>query len=412
MARSFSTLVARRYFFSRSNRSFINIISGISVVAVAVGTTAIIAILSVFNGLEGLIRSLFESFDPDLQVSAELGKSFIVTDEWLQSLQEVEGVGIVTEVLEDNALLRYRTSQQVVAVKGVSESFLEHTRMERVIDQGELKLRDDNLRYAVVGRGIQYAMGISVQNDLYALQFYYPNNLRAGAITNPGSMYTTLQLVPGGIFAIEKQYDENYVFVPLDFAEELFNTNGIRKRTAIEVMVEPGYSVTTVQNNLREHLSSEFKVLNSDEQHASFLRAIRTEKLIAALASVVVLIVASFNIFFSLSMLAIEKKKDISLLYAVGATPNLVRRIFLLEGGLIAGTGVLSGLGISLLLIWVQRTFGLIKMGLSAAVMDSYPVELQTRDVLITVGSIILITLLASLRPAQIATRTSTLENL
>ncbi|HAA11869.1 MAG TPA: hypothetical protein DCE41_09290 [Cytophagales bacterium] len=412
MARSLTRMVARRYFFSKNNRSFINVISGISVSAVAVGTMMLIIVLSVFNGLEELIRSLFASFDPDIQITVVEGKSFLVTDEWLDSLSAVEGVGILTEVLEDNALLRYRDGQQVVKVKGVGESFLEHNRMENVITQGELKLREDRLRYAIVGRGIQYALGISPQNDFYALQFFYPKASRPGAFTPTSQMYTSGNLLPGGIFAIEKQYDENYVFVPLDFAEELFNTQSERKRTSVEIMVAEGYSVASVQRNLRAHLGDSFQVLNSDEQHASLLRAIQTEKLIVYLVFFLVLAVASFNIFFSLSMLAIEKKRDISVLYAMGATDGLIRKIFLLEGGLIALVGGGVGLILGFLVTWAQKTFGIVKMGMTAAVMDDYPVELEAQDFMYSVACIVLITLLASLRPAKIATRTSTLENL
>lgn len=372
----------------------------------------LIIVLSVFNGLEELIRSLFASFDPDIQITAVEGKSFQVTDDWLGSLQAVEGVGIVTEVLEDNALLRYRDGQQVVKVKGVAESFLEHNRMENVITQGELKLRDDRLRYAIVGRGIQYALGISPQNDFYALQFFYPRAIRPGGITPTAQMYNSGNLLPGGIFAIEKQYDENYVFVPLDFAEELFNTQNQQKRTSVEVMVASGHSVSRVQRNLRAHLGEGFQVLNSDEQHASLLRAIQTEKLIVYLVFFLVLAVASFNIFFSLSMLAIEKKRDISVLYAMGATDGLIRGIFLLEGGLIALLGGGVGLVLGFVVTWAQKTFGIVKMGMTAAVMDDYPVRMEPLDFGYSVACIVLITLLASLRPAKIATRTSTLENL
>ena len=412
MARPLVPFIARRYFFSRKNRNFINLISGISVVAVGVSTAALIIVLSVFNGLEGLIRSLFASFDPDVQITATLGKSFTVTDEWLAELDSIEGVGVLTEVLEDNALLRYRDGQMVVKVKGVGESFLAQDRMQDVLAQGELKLRDDQLRYAIVGRGIQYALGISPQNDFYALTFFYPKNTRPGAFMQPGGMYNTRNLMPAGIFAIEKQYDENYVFVPLDFAEELFQAEGQRKRTAVEVMVEPGYSVKAVQASLRQHLGEDFKVLNSDEQHSSLLRALQTERLVVYFVFFIVLGVASFNIFFSLSMLAIEKKRDIAVLYAMGATDRLIRRIFLAEGGLIAFLGGFAGIIIGFLVVLAQQTFGFVKMGMTGAVVDDYPVAMQPQDFLFSVACIVFITLVASLRPAKIATRTHMVENL
>lgn len=412
MAKSLTTLIARRYFFSKSNRNFINVITGISVGAVLVGSTAMIVILSVFNGMESLIRSLFDSFDPDLQISLVEGKSFEPSDEWLTAISEVEGVGLLTEVLEDNALLRYRDGQLVVTVKGVSESFLEQKQIEEALVQGEMKLREGSIRYAVVGRGIQYALGINTQNEFYALSFFYPKNVRPGAMLQPGGMYITKNISPGGVFAIEKQYDENYVFVPLDFAEELFQSEGTQKRTSVEVMVAKGHSVSAVKARLRRHLGEEFKVLDSEEQHSTILRALKSEKVIVFALLILVLAVASFNIFFSLSMMAIEKKKEIAVLFAMGATKRTVRGIFLLEGAIISFVGTTIGLAIGFLLVWSQQTFGFVKMGMTSAVVDDYPVKMEVMDFVIGAGSIILITLLASLRPAHIATRTQTLEHL
>ena len=404
-----SFFIARRYFRSKKKKNFINIISNISMIGVAVGTMALVIVLSVFNGLEDLIRSLYSSFDPEIRISATAGKSFEITDDLLVAIQALEGVAIVTEVIEDNAYVRYKDSEMVIKVKGVGDNFIEQKRMDETIVHGELKLKKDGNSYALVGRGVQYALGISPNNDFYSLQLFYPKNIRPGSL-NPGSLYTQKNILPGAIFAIEKQYDENYVFVPLDFAQSLMNYGD--KRTSLEIKTTEGADINDVQANLKALLGEQFQVLNSDEQHSGLLRAIKIEKLFVFLTFSFILAVASFNIFFSLTMLAIDKKKDIAILYAMGATDRLIRGIFLKEGAIIAFTGAVSGLLLGLVICWLQQTYGFVSMGMETSVLDSYPVKMEFTDFVYTGISIILITFLASYRPAIIATRSSIKDNL
>ena len=396
------SFIARRYLFSRSKKSFINILSIISVVGVGVGTMALVIVLSVFNGLEDLLRSIHGSFDPELSIQAANSKSFVIDDRLLSEVKATSGVAILTQVVEDNAYVRYDGSEMVVTLKGVSDEYIEESRIKSSIISGELKFKDQNYYYGLLGQGVQYGLNVRLSNDFYAMQFFYPKEVSPGSI-DPNRMVRQLNLRPGGVFAIEKQYDESFVVAPIAFARELF---GYADRcTALEIKVAEGESVEKVQQNLKDKLGSAYFVLNRDEQHADLLKAIQIEKFFLFIVFSFILLVASFNIFFSLTMLAIDKKRDIEVLYSMGATKKLVRKIFLTEGAMIALSGALLGLGLGYLICWLQQTFGLVPMGMQSAVVTAYPVKMLLSDFLFTVLIIVFITMLASWRPASIAAR-------
>jgi lipoprotein-releasing system permease protein len=394
--------IARKYFLSRKKRNFINIISIISMVAVAVGTMSLVIVLSVFNGLEDLIRSLHNFFDPELKISASTGKSFEVDSVFIRQIEQVPGVEVVTEVVEDNAYVRYRNAEMVVKIKGVQDNFIRNQRIDQRIVQGELKLMEDGVPYALIGRGVQYALSITKLDNMYALQFYYPRRGRVSGL-DPARLTNQRLLFPSGVFAIEKQYDLNYVFVPLEFAVDLLEYGN--RRTSLDIKVAEGHTVAAVQQRLKSLLGERFSVLNSDEQHSSLLKAIKIEKFFVYLTFSFILAVASFNIFFSLTMLAIDKKKDIAILFALGASAEKVKWIFLSEGAIISLGGALTGLMAGLFVCVVQQQFGIVSMGMQTAVLEAYPVVMKFADFVYTALAIIVITLLASYRPAAIASR-------
>lgn len=376
---------------------------------VAVGTMALIVVLSVFNGLEGLIRSLYNTFDAELRIVAEKGKTFELTSELLNIVENTDGVISIAEVAEDNALVRYQDAEKVVKIKGVSREFLDQQRLDKAIMQGDLKLQNGDIPLAVVGAGIRNELAISLENDFYALRVYYPRNVRPGTL-NPTKYYTQQNIKPSAVFSIEKQYDDNYIFVPLDFALRLFDYGN--RRSALEIALSPDYSIKEVQEKLQEKLPAGLLVQNSDEQHSSLLKAIKIEKLFVYIAFTFILAIASFNIFFALTMLAIDKKKDVAVLLAMGAGSGLIKKIFLAEGAIIAFSGALIGSGLGITICLVQEHYGLVGMGMQTAVESAYPVELQLSDLLFTSLSIFLITFLASFRPASIASKTSIASNL
>lgn len=367
---------------------------------------ALVVVLSVFNGLEELIRASYNTFDPEIKVLPAQGKTFPFTDSLADQLSALPGVAIVTEVIEDNAFVRYQDAQMPVKIKGVSDNFVEQNRLDKAMLYGDVVLKDDQREYAILGRGVQFSLSIAPSNDFYALQVYSPRRTAsAGAGFNPMTSYFNRKnIMPGGVFAIQKEFDADYVIVPLSFAQDLFEYDN--ERTALEIKTQADTNIEGVQQRIQQLLGENFSVLNSDEQHASLLRAIKFEKLFAYITFSFILAVASFNIFFSLSMLAIDKRKDVAMLYAMGATKRTVRRIFWWEGFIIASIGTLTGLAVGFLVCWVQQTFGIISMGMQTAIIDAYPVKMEFNDFLYTALSITIIALLATYRPAIIAART------
>ena len=381
----------------------------ISMFGVAIGTMALVIVLSVFNGLEDLIRELNQNFDPELKIEASKGKSFELSSDFLNGIKSIEGVEIVTQVVEDNAYAKYKNDEMVVKLKGVEKNFVDHHRLDKNIVQGKLSLEEDGVDYAIIARGVQRALSIHKLTNMYTLQFYYPKRGRTSGL-NPANLTNQRVILPIGVYAIEKQYDMNYVFVPLDFAISLLDYGN--RRTSLEIKVAAGYTIPDVKEKIKNYVGSDFKVLTSEEIHADFFKVLKIEKLFVFITFSFILAIASFNIFFSLTMLAIDKKKDIAILSSFGADKKLIKAIFLSEGALISFIGAFLGLFLGLIICLIQQQFGIISMGMETAVVDAYPVKMQFPDFLYTGLSIITITLFASYRPAIIATRTSIQGNI
>ncbi|MFN3840545.1 MAG: ABC transporter permease [Cyclobacteriaceae bacterium] len=406
---NFPLFVAGRYLVSRRKKNFINIISLLSLAGVAFSTAALIIVLSIFNGLESLLRSLNNSFDPEIKIEAKWGKSFVVTDSLLAAIRQVEGVEFVTEVIEDYVYLRYRDANQVVTMKGVSEDFLEQHRIDDKIVAGKLRLKEQDVNYAIIGRGIQYNLSVAIDDNQFALQVYYINNVRTG-IVDPSKLYSRKSIFAGAAFSIVQNFDENYIVVPLDFARELLNMG--QRRTALEVKTKAGMDEARVHAELKARLGEKFSVLNHEEQHKDLYRLLKMEKLFTFLAFAVLLGISSINIFFTLMMLAIDKKKDISVLAAMGAPRQLIRSIFLTEGAIIAFLGAFAGLVLGAVFCWIQSRYGIISMGMETSVTEGYPVKIIPMDFVNTLLVVSMLTVLISWRPAVLASRFASVRNL
>ena len=402
-----SYFISRRYFFSKKKKNFINIIAIISMLVVSIGTAALIIALSIFNGMEGLLRGIYGEFDAPIQIVAKEGKSFQLTKELKEILYEETEIVDIIEVIEDNALLKYNNSQMIVRVKGYSDNFLKHERMRSAIKEGDYQFFDGANLNAIIGRGILYKMGISLRNKLYPLQFYYPKNVKPGSL-NPSSYYKRATILTGGVFALEQSYDDNYVFVPIVFAENLFDYS--EKRTAVELLLKQDADVIALQTRLNENIGAQFRVLSADEQHADIYKVLKIEKLFIFITLSLIVAIASVNIFFSLSMLVTEKKSDIGILMAMGASKRLIQKIFLSEGALIAFIGAGSGLILGYTIARAQQEYGFLQMGVESAVMAAYPVKILTNDFIYSGICIIAITMLAAVQPAFRASKFSTLD--
>ncbi len=386
-------------------------ISGLGMAGVAFCTAALIIVLSVFNGLGDLLRSLHLAFDPALKIEAARGKSFLVDDALIAKIENTAGVELVTQVIEDFAYVRYRDADMVAILRGVSNNFLDQNRLDNSMVQGTLELiRGDSIPCAIIGTGVQQTLTVDVEEPFYPLQVFYIKDLSGRIAADPSRMYARQTLLPVGVFAIEQHYNDQYMLVPLSFMQQLLQYGD--KRTSLEIKLEANASAQATQARLKSTLGDAYRILTNEEQHQDIYRILKMEKLFMFLALSLLILVGSINIFFSLMMLAIDKRKDISVLVALGASPKTVRRIFLAEGALMSFTGAAVGLALGGLLCWLQDQFGLVGMGMESAIVSSYPVKMKLSDLLLTGGMLVISTVLIALYPAQKAAKTYSVEHL
>lgn len=377
---------------------------------VAFITAALIIVLSIFNGLESLLSSLNSSFDPEIKIVARQGKSFERSKALIEKIQSIPGVEIVTEVIEDYAYVRYREENQVITLKGVGENFLKQNRIPKEnIVEGELKLHENDVPYAIVGRGVQYTLSIAVNEPLFPLQMYYINNVKSVGL-DPSKLYTKKNIVPGGVFSIVQTFDENYIIVPLDFAADLLSYGD--RRTSLEIKMTSGSNPAVVEKEIQQTAGASFDVLNNEEQHNDLYTLLRMEKLFAFMALSLLLLVGSINIFFTLMMLALDKKKDISVLSAMGASTNQIRNIFMTEGALIAFIGAFVGLLFGGAFCFLQLKYGIISMGMESSITQGYPIQVRAIDFVSAFIVVSVITVIISFHPAKLASRFAAVRHL
>ncbi len=404
-------LLARRYYALFRGRGLVHTISRIGVGAVAFVTMLLVLVLSVVNGFSGLLGDLYGTFDPDLRIEAAAGKVFVLDSAMREKVAGLEGVDFQVEVLEDNALARYRDAQKVVTVKGVSDNFLKQADFGNSVVEGIFAIEEGGSPRALVGSGITYELSIFFPSPNRGIEFWYPNRhqkyLSGG---NPLTAFRQEIVRPSGSFAIEQRFDQQYVIVPLEVAQRLFDYGD--ERSALELHALPGTNLKRMQSELKERLGPDFRVLTSEELHGSLLRILRIEKLVAFAIISFILAVASLNIFYALSLLVIDKRRDLTILRAQGATSRQIRAIFLWEGLLVGVTGTAIGLLLGFLIGYSQVRFGWLKMGMETAIVDAYPLELQWTDFAGTALVAILVTMLATLRPARQAARLGQPERL
>lgn len=398
-----SSYIARRYFFARKPNNFIQVLSIVSIVGVAIGTMALIIVLSVFNGLQDVLKSVYGTFDPDLKIEALAGKTFELDEEMLDQLREIEGLKGLAPVVEENVVFNYRNTQAVVRLKGIGDDLIKMNKLDTFMLTGDLKFKEGQKNFVVLGVGIAYQMGILVESDLLAIEAIFPKNVRAGALPSANSL-NRRRIYPAGIFQIEQTYDEKYVLTSLEFVQQL---TGYRNRyTSVELYASENSNIEVIEESVIQLIGNDFTVLDSEEQHADLLRAVKIEKLFVYIALSFITAIASFNIFFCLSMLAIEKRKDVSVLISYGAKPKMIRSIFFKQGALIATSGALIGIGLGVALCLLQERYGFVGMGMSTSLINAYPVKLEVSDIMLVSLAMVFITLLTSYRPSILAART------
>ena len=399
----FPLYIARRYLFSRKSHHTINIISAISVVGVVLATTALVITLSVFNGFSDLVASFFTAFDPQLKVSLIEGKTVSSKDSALSRLRSNPDIATYTEVLEDQALIVGTNRQYVVTIKGVDDSFVEQADLSSLLyGDGEFILHADVLEYGVMGIRLASSLGLGTHYE-GGLPIYAPRRGERVNMANPMQSFNKDELYsPGIVFAVNQtKYDANYILTSIQFARNLFDQPG--QVSGIELGLREGVPIRRAQANIQAQLGPRFKVENRYEQQADVFRIMQVEKFIAYLFLTFILLVASFNIIGSLSMLMIDKKADVETLRALGASNPQIGNIFLIEGWLISGLGAILGIIIGLLLCWGQQTFGWVKMGQSAGsfLIEAYPVSIHIADIFVIFATVLAVSIVAVWWPVR-----------
>ena len=397
-----SLYIARRYLFAKKSRNAINVISAISVAGVTVGTMALITILSVFNGLEEMVRSIFSTSDPQIKIAPAKGKVFIPDSLMLKRLAGTEGVEIYALTLEENALLRYEEQQYIATIKGVSLNYAEVTDLDTAMWDGNFTLLGENGRpYAVAGLGVANYLGMRL-NFVSPLAIYIPDR-KARIRGTPDNEFTRKYIYMSGIFAVEQEFDSKYVFLPLDFARELLDYKD--EVSSIEVRMKPGADEKRTQNAIREVMGDQFVVQNRYEQQEMFYKVMKAERLAIFVILTFILVIASFNIIGSLTMLIIEKERDINILRSLGADNRLIKRIFIYEGWMISFIGTVTGLLLGFILCAAQQHFGIVKLAGESLLIDAYPVRMQLSDFLIVAATVLAIGYAAAWYPVHYLSR-------
>jgi len=397
-----SLYIAKRYLFAKKSRNAINIISAVSVAGVAVGTMALIIILSVFNGLETMVSAIFNTFDPDIKISAAEGKTFIADTSRLKLLAKVEGVSCYSLSLEENALLKYGDRQFIATIKGVDDNYAMVSNIDSSMFEGTFTLQSEKGRpYAIPGIGVAQYLGLRI-NFISQLSIWLPKRTGSTNI-NAEDPFNKKFITPSGIFEVEKEYDSKYVYVPLGFARELIEVDeGV---TSLEIKFSDRADPQYTQKNISKIFGKGFIVKNRYEQQEIFYKVMKSERLAIFLILTLILIIASFNIMGSLTMLIIEKERDIEILKSLGADNSLIRKIFIFEGWLISIIGAIAGIILGFTVCWVQQTFGLVKLNSESLIMDSYPVVMKIKDFIVVPVVVLLIGYWAAWYPVRYLTK-------
>ncbi len=404
---NFPFYIARRYLFSKKSTHAINVISGISVVGVAVATMALVVTLSVFNGFHDLVASFFTQMDPQLKITPVKGKTAPADDPILTKIRHLSEVEVATECLEEQALAVYGDRQQMVIVKGVEDNFNQLTHIQEILEgDGDFELHAADLSYGIPGLGVAYQLGLGYTYE-HPLRIYAPRREGQLNMANPTEGFVVDDLYsPGVVFCMKQgKYDKNYILTSIAFTRHLFDLDG--RLSSLELRLKPGSDFERVKSQMEELSAGKFYVQDRYEQQDDTFRIMKVEKLIAYVFLTFILMIACFNIIGSLSMLIIDKKEDVVTLRNLGATDHQITRIFLFEGRMISAIGAILGVLIGLLLCWLQQQYGIVRLGSSEGsfVVDAYPVSVHPWDIVLIIITVIAVGFLSVWYPVRYFSR-------
>lgn len=399
---SFQMYIAKRYMFSKKSHNAINIISVISVCALAFATLAMVVTMSIFNGFMDVITMSFTNFDPDIKITAVHGKVFAPTGEKFEKIKKLDDVEVFTQTLQDNAMIKYKDKQTIAVIKGVEDNFNKLTSIENILyGNGTFILRDDVVDYATMGIGLVKQLNCGVK-FLDAIEVYTPKREGKINIANPSASLRKGYLYsPGTVFTVgQMEYDESYIITHIDFARKIFNyTNEV---SAIEIKLKKGASAGHVKKEISEILGNDFNVEDRFEQQKDIYRIMNIEKLISFIFLTFIMLVASLNVIGSIAMLMIEKKDDMKTLENLGATKNRIFKIFLYEGGLISMLGASIGIITGVIICLIQQHFGIVSLGNGNTFLtEAYPVRVALQDIIIIFGTVLVAVLITIWLPTK-----------
>ncbi len=400
---NFPFFIARRYLFSKKSTNAINIISGISVIGVAVATMALVVTLSVFNGFHDLVASFFTTFDPQLKVTPVMGKTVAADDPILTRIKQLPEVDVATETVEDQALVIYRGRQAMVTVKGVEDNFDQLTHIKEILlGDGQYELHAADMFYGIPGIRLADILGTGYKYE-EPLKVYAPRREGQLNMANPMDGLVEDELYsPGVIFQVSQaKYDKNYILTSIDFARRIFEQQGMV--SALELRLKPGSNFERVKSQIQDIAGDKYTVKDRFEQQDDTFNIMKIEKLMAYIFLTFILMIACFNIIGSLSMLIIDKKDDVVTLRNLGASDKQIVHIFLFEGRMISAIGAVIGIILGLALCWAQQTFGLVKLGSSSAsfVVNAYPVSVHPEDVILIFVTVLVVGFLSVWYPVR-----------
>lgn len=393
--------IAKRYLFSKKSHNAINIISAVSVISICVGTMALIVVLSAFNGLSDLVHSLYSSFNSDIQITYKEGKTFAPDSITLGKLREIKGVSYVTGIIEENALLKVKDQQCIATIRGVGKEYEKMSRIDTLVEDGTFRVQDKGQEYAVFGRGISYQLNANA-NDYFSPVSVFAPKRGIQASVNPEESFNEKKVYVSGVFSINDEFDDKYAIVSLDFARDLFDYKD--EVTALELMLDPLSDKGKAQLEIQQLFGEEYAVKDRYQQNELLFKVLKSEKLWTFIILVFILVIATINVIGSLTMLMLEKKKDIIILWDMGASVKMLRQLFLFEGLLITFIGAVLGIVLGAFVCWLQIKFKLKRFD-EGFIVDAYPIAMDAGDFAAVFAVVMFIGLLAAWYPVRIFTR-------
>lgn len=396
--------IALRYLFVKKSTNAINLVTWVSMAGMGVGAFALVLVLSVFNGFENLVISLYNSFYPELQITSASGKFFTDDQTLRKKITAVNDVAFLSATLEENAYLQYADKDYIAMVKGIDSNYLQVTGMDKQIREGRFAVREKGHYNAVLGANICTSLGLNVSHPMEPLRINVPRSDNI-TVLSPDDAFYTSAVIPTGLFSIQQEFDNKYVFVSLDFLQELLGDD--TQLSAYEIKLKKGVNADATKEKIQQFIGNDFIIKTKYEQKETLYRVMKMERWAVFVILAFIMLIVSFNIIGSLLMIVLEKREDIYILKSMGSSNNDIQQIFLFEGIFSALVGASAGIVLAVAVCLLQQHFGFVKLGNpnSVFVVDAYPVKLKVSDLILTLITVVAISGIASFFPARQAAK-------